>query len=278
MLLDINAYVGHWPFKQLQYNTCSKLLERMNKFGVDISVISNINGIFYKNTQSANEELYDEIKSDRHYSDRFIPFAVINPIYAGWRDDLEICTTKMGMKGLRLYPQYHDYEMTDPSLIELVKLARDRGLPVAFDIRMVDSRQRSWMDIPVFDYNATVKTDIILKEWTLRNIIPILREVPDAKYIIVNLANSISLSEEEMELILKTDILFDTSGRTIRGDDSLSELLKRFGKNKFAFGTHSPFLDYLSARLRIESLSETEAAEEIKELIRSGNAKGFLRV
>lgn len=51
MLLDINAYVGHWPFKQLQYNTCSKLLDRMNKFGVAVSVISNLNGIFYKNTQ-----------------------------------------------------------------------------------------------------------------------------------------------------------------------------------------------------------------------------------
>ena len=140
MLLDINAYVGHWPFKQLQYNTCSKLLERMNKFGVDVSVISNINGIFYKNTQSANEELYNEIKSDKRFKYRFIPFAVINPIYAGWKDDFEICISKMGMKGLRLYPQYHDYEITDPSLTELVRLARDHGLPVVFDIRMVDSR------------------------------------------------------------------------------------------------------------------------------------------
>ena len=49
MLLDINAYVGHWPFKQLQHNTCSNLLDRMNRFGVDVSVISNLNGIFYKN-------------------------------------------------------------------------------------------------------------------------------------------------------------------------------------------------------------------------------------
>ena len=40
MLLDINAYVGHWPFKQLQFNTCEKLLERMNRFGVDISVVA----------------------------------------------------------------------------------------------------------------------------------------------------------------------------------------------------------------------------------------------
>ena len=51
MLIDINAYVGNWPFQQLKYNTCEALSARMNKFGVDISVISNLNGIFYKNTQ-----------------------------------------------------------------------------------------------------------------------------------------------------------------------------------------------------------------------------------
>ena len=70
---------------------------------------------------------------------------------------MKTCITKMGMKGLRLFPQYHDYEITDPSLIELVKLARDKGLPVAFDIRMVDSRQNSWLDIPVFNPATDLK-------------------------------------------------------------------------------------------------------------------------
>src|SRR5687767_9188776 len=74
VLLDINAYVGHWPFKQLKHNTCSLLLERMNKFGVDVSIISNLNAVFYKNTQSGNEELYDEINSDPRFRERFIAF------------------------------------------------------------------------------------------------------------------------------------------------------------------------------------------------------------
>jgi uncharacterized protein len=276
MLLDINAYTGHWPFKQLQYNTCSKLLERMDNFGVDVSVISNLNGVFYKNTQSANEELFNEIRSDGNFSDRLIPFAIINPIYAGWPDDFKTCIDKMGMKGLRVFPQYHDYEITDPSLIELVKMARDHRLPVTFDIRMVDSRQRSWMDIPRFNPATDFKVDVITKEWSLRNIVPIVNAVPDAKFIIVNLANSLDLDDEEMKLIKKADILFDTSGRSIRGDNTLSELLKRFGNDKFAFGSHSPILDYLTGRLRIESMSEVEADETTKELLRSGNARRFL--
>jgi predicted TIM-barrel fold metal-dependent hydrolase len=147
MLVDINANIGHWPFIQTNCNTCKALLERMNRYGTDISVISNMNGIFYKDTRAANEELNEEIKSDRHFQGRFIPFGIINPIYGGWKDDLEFCHEKLGMKGIRLYPLYHDYELTDPNCLELVRMARDRGMVIAFTLRMVDSRIRSWMDL-----------------------------------------------------------------------------------------------------------------------------------
>jgi uncharacterized protein len=183
----------------------------------------------------------------------------------------------MGMKGVRVYPQYHDYEVTDPSFQELLRIARDKGLPVAIDIRMVDSRQRSWMDIPVF-VNEDVKYDIITKEWSLRNILPIIKEVPEAKLIVVNLATSLALENDELELVRKSQILFDTSGRSLRKENTLSEMLERFGKEKFAFGTHSPFLDYLTGLLRIESLSESEADLQTKDLLRSGNARKFLGI
>jgi uncharacterized protein len=259
MLLDINAHIGHWPFKQLKHNTCAGKLERMNRFGIDISVVSNLNGVFYKDTQSANEELFDEIRSDKKFANRFIPFAILNPIYAGWKNDLEICTKKMGMKGICLYPLYHDYEITDPACIELVKRARDRGLIVTFTHRIVDARQRSWMDIP--------------NEWSMKDIMPIIKEVPDAKYFIVNAANSMMVDDEETGLIKKTDLLIDTSGRTLT---PMPDFIKKFGKNKFAFGTHSPILDDLVGLLRIESLRDSEADEATKELLRSGNAKKML--
>ena len=259
MLLDINAHVGHWPFKQLKHNTCVTLLESMNRFGVDISVISNLNGVFYKDTQAANEELFNEIKSNKRFANRFIPFAVLNPIYAGWQNDLETCSMKMGMKGICLYPLYHDYEITDPSCVELVKRARDHGLIVTFTHRIVDARQRSWMDIS--------------KEWTLKDIMPIIKEVPDAKYFVVNAANSITVSDEETDLLKKTNMLFDTSGRIL---NNFGEMIKRYGKDKFALGSHSPILDYLGGLLRIESLRESEADEMTKQLLRSGNAKRML--
>ncbi len=262
MLIDINANIGHWPFEQTNCNTCKALFDRMNKFGVDVSVVSNLNGIFYKDTQSANEELHEEITSNRKFQNRFIPFAVINPTYAGWKNDLDTCVTKMGMRGIRLYPLYHDYLLTDPSCIELIKYARDRGLIIAFIHRMVEIRAaRSWMDLST--------------QLNMNDIIPVIKEVPDAKYLVLNITGGMQMNDEDTRLFKSADVIFDTSGR---GITNLSELINKFGRTKFAFGTHSPILDYLTGLLRIESLSENEADEATKELLRSQNAKRIMGV
>lgn len=261
MLIDGNAYIGHWPFLQLKYNNFVALSERMEEFGTDISIVSSLNGIFYKNTQFANEELFEEIRAKRAYHERFIPFAVINPIYNGWRDDFETCSTKMGMKGIRLHPIYHGYELTNPACIELVKMARDRGLPVSLSLRMVDSRPSSWLDVE--------------KEWSLKDVMPIIRAVPDAKFMIVNLANSLVLDEKDTALLKSSNVIMDTSGRNVT---DLGGLLKTYGKEKICFGTHSPVFDYCTGLLRIESLRDDEADTEARALLRSGNLKRFLSI
>ena len=261
MLIDINAYTGHWPFRQLKNNTCKTRFQLMKQFGVDVSVVSNLNGVFYKNTQSANEELYEEINSEKHFRDHLIPFAVINPIYSEWQDDLKESVEKMGMKGIRLYPAYHGYELTNPACIDLVKRVRDLGLTVSLSLRMVDSRVSSWLDIA--------------KEWSLKDIVPIIKVVPDAKYLILNVSNSTELNNDETELFKKASIVMDTSGRAIC---NLGELITVYGNEKFDFGTHSPILDYRTGLLRIESLRANEADEKTKELLRYGNAKKFFNI
>ena len=261
MLIDCNSYVGHWPFRQLRDNTCSGLLERMDACGVAVSVVSNLNGVFYKNTQHANQELYDEIFSDKRFGKRIVPFSVINPAYSGWKKDFEICRTRLGMKGIRLHPLYHRYQLDHPACVELVRMARDHNLPLALSLRLVDARTSSWLDIE--------------QEWALKDLFPLFNAVPDAAYLILNVANSTALREEEQTLFNKTNIILDTSGRNI---SDLGQLLGQFGKEKFAFGTHAPLLDYYTGLLRIEALQENEADSETKDLLRSGNIKRFLQM
>jgi predicted TIM-barrel fold metal-dependent hydrolase len=259
MLIDCNTYIGHWPFRQLRHNTCASRLEQMEALGVDLAVLSNLNGIFYKDTQAANQELYEAIRAEKRFVDRFIPFAVINPVFAGWKDDIETSIGKLGMKGIRLYPKYHRYELDHPACIELVKIARDKNLPVALSLRMVDSRPSSWLDIQ--------------KEWALKDVLPIIKAVPDAKFLILNVANNTSLQGQEMEVFQKANLVMDTSGRNII---QLGDMLKSFGKEKFAFGSHAPLLDHYTGLIRVESLMEKEADKATKDLLRSGNIRRLL--
>lgn len=262
MLIDANSYVGHWPFRQRRYNTCATRIERMKRFGVDMALVSNLNGIFYKNPQPANEELFGELKA-RAFKDRFIPIAVINPIYASWRDHFKESTERMGMRGVRIYPQYHGYDLDNPACIELAKRARDRDIPVSISLRMVDARPSSWMDLPRS------------QEWSLKDVMPIIRSVPDAKYLILNVANSMALSAEDTSLLRKTTAIMDTSGRSLV---NLGELLQTYGRDHFAFGTHAPILDDVTGQLRIESLRPDEADQATKELLRAGNIRRLINI
>src|SRR5262249_9096363 len=88
MILDVNAYLGHFPFRRLRHNTAGALLGLMDAKSIDRAVVSSAAAITYRNPQSGNEELAEEVARHR---DRLIPFAVINPFYAGWRDDLDAC-------------------------------------------------------------------------------------------------------------------------------------------------------------------------------------------
>lgn len=258
MWIDINSHIGHWPYQKLIYDDCSSLLQRMDRFGIDRSVVSSLSGIHFKNTQSANRDLYDQWRSSEEMKGRMIPFAVINPTYAGWKYDLQRCVEDFHMKGVAIYPKYHDYSVDHEGTIELVETARDYGIPVALTLRMVDHRARFWMDVE--------------REWALADVMPLIRSVPDAQYLIWNVANRTRLDENDLRLIKNADLLMDTSGRAT---NHLSDLLGVFGEDKFAFGSHAPLLDYATGRLRIEYLDHPEAT---REKLRSGNAVRLLKL
>ena len=46
MFIDINTYVGHWPFRNLKYNTLEGLDKLAREYGVTHMVVANLNGFF----------------------------------------------------------------------------------------------------------------------------------------------------------------------------------------------------------------------------------------
>ena len=237
MRIDFHTYVGHWPFRQLRGNTPAGLVEYMGRFGIDQAVVANINGVFYRNTQPANEELAEAIKP---FPGRFIPYAVINPSYPNWEYDLDVCHSKLGMKGVRLYPQYHDYKLTDPRLSKLLEVARNLSLPVAFSRWLEDDRQYSWMDIG--------------GQLTLDSLIPMMKDNP-ATYVLLNVLAA-RLRDEQLQGLRNVDVYFDTvyASKTFPPESGydILQLIKNFGADRFLFGSAYPFRDPISALIRLD--------------------------
>jgi predicted TIM-barrel fold metal-dependent hydrolase len=142
-MFDINTAIGHWPFRKLPITSAAGLIERLNALGIDGAAVVNTHGLFYKNCQDANLELADELAP---YRERLVGIATLNPHYPAWERDLRVCVSELGLRGVRLAPQYHDYKLGDSESLALVHAAGTLGVPVFIPSRVVDVRQCHWMD------------------------------------------------------------------------------------------------------------------------------------
>src|SRR5688572_19530819 len=109
MIIDVNACVGHYPFRQLRFNTAEKLIGLMDRNGIDRAVVSSLHAVFYRDAHRGNEELIEQIAP---YGSRLIPIGTVNPKYVGWERDLAELVEQRKMKAITLVPEHHGYSLT----------------------------------------------------------------------------------------------------------------------------------------------------------------------
>jgi len=258
MIVDVNAYLGHFAFRRLRHNTAASLLAMMDAKGIDKAVVSSAGAITYRNAQAGNEELAEEV---RGHSDRLIPYAVINPFYAGWQDDLKICREQFGMAGVRLYPKWHNYQLSSPCCRELVDAATERGMVISIPIRVEDTRERSWLlNVP----------DIPLDE-----IVELVKAHPKACFILLNGLGYTGCPLGRKENGLPANYAIELSRLSALLASELGQLITNLGAERLMFGTGMPFNYPDPALVKLEVL---DASEADKEKIRSQNAMAWLRL
>ena len=256
MIIDTNAYLGPFAFRQLRQNTAEGLLRLMDEKGIDKAMVSSAAAITYRNAQPGSEEVAQATAPHR---DRLIPFAVVNPFYAGWKDDLKICHEELGMKGLRLYPKWHNYSLADGCCLELIHQAAERGMLVSIPIRVEDYRQRSWLvDVP----------DVPLPE-----IVALVKACPEARFLLVNGAGYTGSSLGKKESDLPANYWIEISRLSALLADEIGTLVSRLGADRLVFGSGMPFKYPDPALLKLEVL---DASAQVREAIQGGNAARLL--
>lgn len=138
MIIDACAFVGSHPFVRSRNNSVDDLLRLMDKAGIDRAAVSPLAGAFYQNAQEANEEIHADV---RKHADRLMLVAAVNPAYPGWEQDVMRSRDALSAVGIRLFPNYHAYDLTSPEVSALVVQAGDLRLPVFVQVRLWDERQ-----------------------------------------------------------------------------------------------------------------------------------------
>ena len=151
MFIDTNAYVGHWPFRNLEHNTLEGLDALAQDNCITHMVISNIEGFFFKDANRANLTLLKKLKA---YTGKtvFLPLAIVNPTYPEWeRDAREMIAA--GFAGFEIAPFYHGYSFA-PEMVfdsytpvhyagQVLALAEELDVPVRVCTSIENFRARS---------------------------------------------------------------------------------------------------------------------------------------
>jgi predicted TIM-barrel fold metal-dependent hydrolase len=163
------------------------------------------------------------------------------------------------MRGLRLYPGWHNYRLSDRRCLELVRAAAARGLVISIPIRVEDPRERSWLvDVP----------DI-----SLDDVAALVRACPEARFLLLNGSGYIRSSLGRAGDGLPANYRIEISRLTAFLDDEIGALIASLGPDRIVFGTGMPFNYPDPALVKLEALT---ARPEQKEQIAWRNAAEWL--
>ncbi len=244
MLIDINTYIGHWPFRNLTYNTLDGLDHLARRYDVTHMVTANINGFFYKDAQVANTELLEALEAYQGKT-QFLPMAIINPAYPRWEQDAREMI-QAGFCGFELAPLYHGYSLAPEMLpdhysavhraAEVLSLARELDVPVRICASVENSRGRGRMDcfknISADDYYA------------------LLSKNKDVHVFATSF--SPTGAGEKLRELLKTreNTYFDTTQYPMFYQNMDKALMNVISQEQLCFGSLSPFFYIEAALLR----------------------------
>jgi len=247
-MMDVNAYVGNWPFRPLPNSTPEGLLALLNAEGIGQALVSPIEGIFYDEPQLANGKLHEALQD---FPD-LIQVAVLNPKLPNWRKSLDTCCEKYRVRAIKLHSNYHHYDLKSDDAGSLFKAVGERGIPIIIQLRVQDVRAQN----PLGSAPDVKFADAISAA----------RSHPDTKFVIgaIRWGEAHGKAKEIMEL---PNLWMDISN--IEYTDCLRKTIQVFGTRQLLFGTHAPFFVPRSAVLK---LREAELSDNERKTITSGNA------
>lgn len=257
MIIDVNAFLGHYPFRRLERTTARQLIELMDAHSVDAALVSSIHSVFYRDSHQGNAELFEDIQP---YAGRLFPVAAVNPKYAGWERDLEHSVQQGRAKAITLWPEHHGYSLGDEFGLAALSAINACRLPVVLTQRLEDRRQRHHWDVA--------------DDLSQASIIAAAAAFPDLRF---HLCNWTGLNETQLLAAgLRGRCLVDFARLSMLMTKDAVRMMDTLQAESIAYGSHMPF-DYPGPAL-VKLASVQALFPERYPQIAAQNATAFFRL
>lgn len=222
MRIDVNAFLGAYPWRKVPGTSPDALLKALDRAGVDTAWVTHLPSLFWRDPTEGNAWLYETARKES----RFRPVPTVHPALAQWEQAVADAVNA-GAPAIRCDPQYLGLDPTGGEMRVLAAACGAARIPLQLAVRLEDSRQRHPNDhvpeLPAAAVRALIRSD------------PDLRLlVTHADFGFVQEVHFGSTPEEAGR------IWWDISWLWGPPEDHLATLLETVGVDRFVFGTGQP--------------------------------------
>ncbi len=226
--------------------TCGGLLQSMRTSGVTTSVLLPI-ATKPSQVQTINNGCTALM------TPQLIPFGTLHPEMTGIADEVQRIKT-MGIKGIKLHPEYQDFYIDDPKNFPMYEALSDAGLVVVL---------HAGKDPGPFTCDHALPEALVT----------IAENFPKLKIVAAHMGGWQVWAEVEKKISVKS-MFFDTAAvREFLPKEDFVRMMRKQGAEKILFGSDSPWYDQSDD---IQWLDGLPISLEEKELIFYKNAELLL--
>jgi predicted TIM-barrel fold metal-dependent hydrolase len=222
MRIDVNSFVGAYPFRRVPGSSPDALLRAMDRVAIDQAWVTHLPSIFWRDPMEGNPWLYETAERN----DRLRAVPAVHPGFTGWQQAVTEARAA-DAPAVRCDPTYYGIDSVGSEMRALAEVCGAEGVPLMLSVRLEDGRQRHPNDRAGELLPSAVRT-LIRSHPALRLV------VTHAERGFVEEVHFGSTPEESAR------IWWDICWVWGPPEDHLETLLRTVGVERFVFGTGQP--------------------------------------
>lgn len=229
-LIDIDLYLGNWPF-DLGVRCGPRQLEKaLKQAGIKKGLVAPLESLFVPDNLRINKKFFKRL---RPFSQSLLPLLVLNPMLPSWKKAFRLFSDQA--IGFKLFYRFHQYSLLNPKLEHFYAELAKKNKPVIISLHLIDERTA-----PAYlNFLPAVNVEALI-------------ELADTYPKINFILSSPTVHETNELLSAKRENIFVTTS-FLEGEGVLEKFTNFSHGRKILFGSNFPFFYLEAARAKLDT-------------------------